>query len=126
MNTKGRQFSPIAKVGTLANGTMKSFEVTGRVLLLAMVEGKYYAADNRCPHLGGSLADGKLEGTVVTCPLHGSQFDLVDGRVIRWTTWTGLKSWADLVFRSAVGMPPQRPLRVYPVIVEGENILVGL
>ncbi len=44
--------------------------------LLARVGDKYYAADNRCPHMGGKLSPGKLEGTVVTCPRHGSQFDL--------------------------------------------------
>ena len=73
-------FIPIAKVGELTDGTMKEVEVQGRKLLLAMAGGKYYVADGRCLHMGGRLARGKLEGTVVTCPLHGSQFDLRDGR----------------------------------------------
>ncbi len=44
----------------------------------------------RCPHLRGRLWLGKLDGTVVTCPVHGSRFDLTDGHVVRWTTWSGL------------------------------------
>lgn len=123
----GKRFIPAAKVSDLPDGKMKSFRVENRDILVAMVGGKYYAADNKCPHLGGNLSRGSLEGTVVTCPLHGSQFDLAGGRVIRWTTWTGLKLWADSVFRSAIGrIPPQQPLRIYPVKVEGENIIVGI
>ncbi len=109
---------PVARVGELANGTMKSFKVEDREILLAMVGNKYYAADNICPHMGASLSQGKLEGTVLTCPRHASKFDLIDGRVIRWTDWTGIKASVSKLFR------PPRPLVVYPVKVEGDNILV--
>jgi hypothetical protein len=40
--------------------------------------------------MGGRLWEGKLEGTIVTCPLHGSQFDLSDGHVIRWTNFPSI------------------------------------
>ena len=40
--------------------------------------------------MGGKLSQGKLEGTAVTCPRHGSQFDLTDGRVVRWLKESGL------------------------------------
>ncbi len=118
--TAVKRFEAVAKVNDLQNGMMKSFRVENREILVAKVNGKCYAADNKCPHLGGNLSLGKLEGTVVTCPRHGSKFDLSDGRVLRWTTWTGLKIWAARVFR------PPRPLRIYPVKVEGDNILVGI
>ena len=117
--TPVKQFVTAAKVNDLSNGTMKSFRVNNRHILVAMVDGKYYAANNKCPHLGGNLSHGKLQGTVVSCPLHGSQFDLVDGRVIRWTFWTGFVARANQVFR------PVRPLPVYPVKIDGDNILVG-
>jgi len=69
----------ISKPNELEDGTMKEISVDGHEILLARVDDKHYAADNRCPHMGGKLSQGKLEGTVVTCPLHGSQFDLRDG-----------------------------------------------
>ncbi|OGO16647.1 MAG: (2Fe-2S)-binding protein, partial [Chloroflexi bacterium RBG_16_48_7] len=76
--------------GDLHNGEMKEVSSGGRHFLVAMVAGQYYAADGRCPHMGGKLAMGKLDGTVVTCPLHGSKFDLSDGSVVLWTNWTGV------------------------------------
>ncbi|MDO8577618.1 MAG: Rieske 2Fe-2S domain-containing protein [Dehalococcoidales bacterium] len=118
--TATANFIPVAQVSDFQNGTMKAFRADKRQVLVALVDGKFYAADNKCPHLGGNLSLGKLEGTVVTCPLHGSQFDLIDGRVIRWTFWAGFKAKANQMFR------PLRPLRVYPVKVEGDNILVGI
>lgn len=113
-------FVPVARVGDLENGKMKVFTARDREILLAMVANKYYAADNICPHMGANLSFGKLGGTILTCPRHASKFDLIDGRVIRWTDWTGIKARASKLFR------PVRPLGVYPVKVEGDNILVGI
>lgn len=66
-------------------------DVKGQEILVARVGDNYYSVDNRCPHMGGNLSKGNLEGTIVTCPKHHSQFDLTDGHVVRWTGFTGLK-----------------------------------
>jgi 3-phenylpropionate/trans-cinnamate dioxygenase ferredoxin subunit len=104
----------------LKDGNMKMTAVDGREILIARVGDNYYAADNRCPHMGGNLSHGKLEGTVVTCPRHHSQFDLTDGHVIRWTDWSGLKLSVGKLLKSP------RPLKTHEVKVEGEKILVDL
>lgn len=83
-------FMTVARTEELPEGALKEVSVQGREILLAKARDKYYAADNRCPHLGGKLSQGKLAGTVITCPRHGSQFDLTDGRVILWTNWSRL------------------------------------
>jgi 3-phenylpropionate/trans-cinnamate dioxygenase ferredoxin subunit len=70
--------------------------------------------------MGGNLSKGKLEGTVVTCPLHKSQFDLKDGQVIRWTNWPGPLAAVDQV-RSH-----KRSLITYPVSVENDRIMMSL
>ena len=103
-----------------AEGTMKEVVIEGREILLARVGDSYYAASNRCPHMGAKLSDGSIEGTVVTCPRHGSQFDLSDGHVIRWARMP--------VFISAVSkmIKRPRPLTTYAVKVEGESILVEI
>lgn len=77
-------FVPVAKTSELQDGAMKQVNVQGHEILIAQVGNKYYATNNRCLHMGGNLSQGKLEGTVVTCPWHGSQFDLQDGHVVRW------------------------------------------
>jgi 3-phenylpropionate/trans-cinnamate dioxygenase ferredoxin subunit len=108
----------VGKIGEMKNGTMKEISVDGRKILLARVNDQYYATDNRCPHMGGNLSQGKLEGTVVTCPKHNSQFDLKDGRVVRWLKGSG--------FMSAVGkaLKSPRPLVTYDVKVQDDRLLI--
>ncbi|MBN1644351.1 MAG: Rieske 2Fe-2S domain-containing protein [Dehalococcoidales bacterium] len=109
-------FIVIGKTGELADGTIKEISVHGENILLAFTGGRYYAATSRCTHAGGNLAKGKLEGTVVTCPVHGSRFDLKDGSVVHW--W--IKSALGKILRSP------KPLSTYEVKIEGNNILVGI
>lgn len=110
----------VGKASELTDGAMKQVSAQGHEILIARVTDKYYAADNRCPHMGGNLSQGKLEGTIVTCPRHASQFDLTDGRVIRWTNWSGL------IAKLGKALKSPRPLKVYKVKVEGDSILVEI
>jgi 3-phenylpropionate/trans-cinnamate dioxygenase ferredoxin subunit len=113
-----KAFVPVAKTSDLKDGAMKEYKVGEQEILVVRVGDKYYAGDNICPHLGGKLGQGKLEGTIVTCPRHASKFDVTDGRVIRWTDWTGIKGSVSKLFRAP------RPITVYQVKIEGEDILV--
>ena len=110
----------LGRTDELADGTMKEAVVEGRGILLARVGDSYYATDNRCPHLGGRLSDGSLEGTVVTCPRHGSQFDLSDGRVVRWLKSSGLISTVSKAIK------PPRPLTTYNVKIEDDRITIEI
>ena len=110
----------VAKANEPKNGTMKKISVKGTDILLAKVEGKYYAVDNRCPHLGGDLSKGKLDGTTIVCPKHRSEFDLKDGHVIRWTDWSGIKLNLAKVFRSP------KPLKIYSVKEDGDKIFMEI
>lgn len=110
----------VGKVSELQDGAMKEIAAQGHKILLARIGDKYYAADNRCPHLGGNLSRGKLEGTVVTCPSHGSQFDLTDGRVVRWTNWSGLISKLSQVIKAP------RPLTIYNTKIENDKVLIEI
>jgi 3-phenylpropionate/trans-cinnamate dioxygenase ferredoxin subunit len=102
----------------IKNGQMKMFHVGNKEIVIAKVNDRYYAANNRCPHMGGQLSQGKLEGTIVTCPRHHSQFDLTDGRVVRWTDWSGIKLSLSRVVKSP------RPLKMYGVRVEGNKVFI--
>jgi 3-phenylpropionate/trans-cinnamate dioxygenase ferredoxin component len=111
------KFIEVAKVEELKSGTMKKVVAEGHEILLARVGDKYYATDNRCPHMKGDLSQGKLEGTMVTCPVHGSQFDISNGRVMRW-----LKGGFMSKLSSALKM--SKPLAVHNVKVEDGKVLV--
>ena len=64
-------------------GTMMALEVGGERVAIANVDGTVYAFGDACPHRQCSLAEGTLAGTVVTCPCHGSQFDVTTGERLR-------------------------------------------
>ena len=111
------KFTEVAKIEELKSGTMKKVSAEGQEILLVRIGDKYYAASDRCPHMKGDLSQGKLEGTVVTCPQHGSQFDITNGQVVRWLKG-GLMSKLGGVLKTP------KALTVYNVTVENGKILV--
>ena len=58
---------------------MELFSLDDRDVLVVNYNKKYYALDNTCPHAGGKLSSGTLEGNIVTCPRHGSKFNITTG-----------------------------------------------
>src|SRR5919109_4506414 len=97
----GEDFVKAANVKDIQPSQMKEVEVNGEKICIANVEGKYYAIGNVCTHLGGPLAEGKLEGYQVECPWHGSKFDIRSGKPTR--------------------PPAMRPEPTYEVKVEEED-----
>jgi len=82
------------KAGTLSDvpaGKMKQVELNGKIIMLANVDGRIYAIAGLCTHQKGVLANGTLEGKVVTCPRHGSQFDVTSGKNLRGPKIFGMK-----------------------------------
>jgi len=75
-------FTEVAQVNEVPTGTMKSYSVGGKQILVANIDGKLYAINSVCTHAGGNLSKGKLEGKIVTCPRHGSKFDVTTGKSI--------------------------------------------
>jgi 3-phenylpropionate/trans-cinnamate dioxygenase ferredoxin component len=113
-------FIKAAITGELQNGIKKKVDVQGQEIMLARVGDKFYAIDNKCPHMGGDLSAGKLEGTIITCPRHASQFDIMDGHNVRWTSGSGLLSATFKTFSSA------KPVKSYKVKVEGDAVMVEI
>jgi nitrite reductase/ring-hydroxylating ferredoxin subunit len=93
----------IAGANEVATGQMQVFDVEGTKVSVANVEGRLYAFDDTCTHAGCSLSKGTLQGTTVTCPCHGSEFDVTSGAVLRG--------------------PASRPVRSRRVQVEDEALL---
>ena len=69
-------------------------------------DGELHAISDICSHGAVSLSDGEVEGCSIECWLHGSRFDLVTGR--------------------PTGLPATRPVPVYPVKIDGDDVLVSV
>jgi nitrite reductase/ring-hydroxylating ferredoxin subunit len=99
-------FVKVAFVKDLESNRMIGVEVGGKDIVVINVEGKYYAIGNRCTHMSCMLSDGTLEGGNVTCPCHGSVFDVKTGSVVKG--------------------PAKKPEPVYETKMEGERVLVNV
>jgi len=73
------QFVKATTVSEVAQNQSKICEINGKQIAIFNVAGRFCAIENVCPHRGGPVGEGDLEGTVVTCPWHGWQFDVTTG-----------------------------------------------
>jgi nitrite reductase/ring-hydroxylating ferredoxin subunit len=80
-------------------------EIEGRTLALFNVEGRFYAIDNTCPHRGGPLGEGDLEGHIVLCPWHAWRWDVTTGHNAN---------------------NPAVKVACYPVSVDGEDVFIEI
>jgi nitrite reductase/ring-hydroxylating ferredoxin subunit len=95
----------VAKVTDVPVGQGLVVQAGDRTLALFNVDGAYHAIDNVCPHRGGPMGDGDLDGQVAICPWHGWRWDVTSGRNVN---------------------NPAVRVACFPVTVEGEALLVEL
>jgi len=112
---KGEKMSliEVGKTNQVPPGVMKLFQVEGKKILVVNVEGKIYAINGVCTHLGGDLSKGKLEGKIITCPRHGSRFDVTTGESVSGPKMAFLKL-------------KTKNETIYEVKIEGESIKIDM
>jgi 3-phenylpropionate/trans-cinnamate dioxygenase ferredoxin subunit len=76
------EFTRVADVQSIPCGSAAIFDVGARIIAVFNVGGEFYAIDNACSHRGGPVGEGSLHGTTVSCPWHGTQFDVTNGQVL--------------------------------------------
>lgn len=100
------QFEKVGQPADFPKGEGRTVEISGgRLMAVFNVDGKLTAIDGGCPHRGGPLGEGSLEGAKVTCPWHAWQFDVTTGV-------------CDLGEHVKVG--------IYPVEVRADGVYVGV
>jgi 3-phenylpropionate/trans-cinnamate dioxygenase ferredoxin component len=100
------EFVKVTEVAAVEVGQLAAFDVGGARVAVANVRGTLHAFGDTCTHLQCSLAEGNLDGTVVTCACHGSQFDVTTGEVLRG--------------------PAQKPVQSYAARVEDEALEIEI
>ncbi len=96
----------VAKKSDIPHGKAMAVEVEGKKIALFNVHDIFYAIDDECSHAGGSLSEGEVDGTIVTCPWHGATFEMTTGAALGAPATTGVKS--------------------YKVQVEGEDVKIEI
>jgi nitrite reductase/ring-hydroxylating ferredoxin subunit len=128
-------FVEVAKVSEIPAGTMKHIEALGKELCIANVSGTFYAIGDRCPHMNASLSMGTLQGTIVTCPLHFSRFDITTGKKVSGPVEAKIEGeeklppeFQKMMVRMMEIMAPVKTydLQVFQVTIEGLNIFVDV
>jgi len=94
-----------AKIADVPAGAVHEFQVGGKPIALANVAGKFFAINNTCLHRGGPLGQGSLQGSIVTCPWHGWEYDVTTGKLLQ---------------------NPSMGVACYPTEVRGEEIFVDI
>ena len=90
----------------LSPGELRSFKIKGHEILAVNIAGKIFCLNGRCTHAGAPIAEGTLEGEVLTCPWHYSQFNITNGIVLRG--------------------PADKPLKSYPVEERENSVFIDL
>ncbi len=101
---KKTKWKPIAKVGDTISAYGMPVEIEGEEIALFMIDGCRYATSNICTHQLAYMTDGYVDGETVVCPMHQGRFHIPTG--------------------APQGAPVSKPLRVYPVRVEGDDVLI--
>jgi len=101
----------VAGKSEIVLGKMKKVTLNGKEVLIANVNGYYYAVGSECTHFGGDLSEGVLEGNVVTCPNHKAKFDVTSGKVVSPPA-------------EALSRPDIEDLPTYLVKIDNQNIMV--
>ena len=75
-------FEKVAETQEIPIGQMRAVKFGAEEVLLANINGTFYAIRNVCTHEGGNLSKGTLQGNIVSCPKHKAQFDVTTGKVV--------------------------------------------
>lgn len=75
-------FVPVTRASELSPGAMMWVAIDRDRVLIANVDGAFYALEDRCGHRQAPLSKGTLEGYVIECPLHFAQFDVRTGMLL--------------------------------------------
>ncbi len=99
-------YSRACPVADVPEGTALRCVIDGEAVAVVHTEGEFYALRDECSHAEVPLSEGDIDGTTLECWLHGSRFDLATG-------------WP-------IGLPATVPVPVYPVKIDGDDVLVAV
>lgn len=118
--------SKIATTSEVSADKILKTAANGQSILVAKVGDKYCSIANKCPHLGLPMAKGKFENGVVTCPFHGSKFEICTGKNVEWVeSFVGIPLPGIAQKVMAMGKEPT-DVASFVVTQDGEDLFVDI
>ena len=117
-------FVAVCKPDELAEREVRQVKARGKELAVGRLEGgQLFAVGGRCSHMFARLGKGKLDGTLLECPWHGTKFDVTDGCVANWVThpW-----WLKLTYDAALPAFMKRGIPTFDIKEENGDVLVAV
>ncbi len=99
-------YSRACPVADVPEGTAVRCVIEGEAVAVVHTEGEFYAIRDECSHAAIALSEGDVDGCLIECWLHGSTFDLRTGK--------------------PTGPPATEPVPIYPVKIDGNDVLIDL
>ena len=106
----------VCKTSDVAKSAMKGFIIKEKQILVANLDGQFFAMDAICPHMNGYLPSGKIENGEVVCPVHRARYDVKTGKLVKNV---------DMLVKMATGHSA-KDLKAYTVKVDGDDILIDI
>lgn len=100
------EFVPACRLGDIPENGALHLEIGGEPIAVVRADGEVFAIQDVCSHADVRLSEGEVLDCTIECWLHGSQFDLRTG--------------------VPISLPAVKPVPVYPVRVEGDDVAVSL
>lgn len=117
----------VAHSAEVESGRCHAVEAGGRKILLTRVQGQVQAVENKCSHMGLSMAKGKVTDGVLQCPWHGAKFDVCTGANVEWVQNFPGGVKAPVFMRKVIAMGKQpAPLAHFAATEEGGRIFVTI
>lgn len=114
----------IATTADVSADKVLKVSVNGQAVLVAKVGDQYCAIANKCPHLGLPMAKGKFENGIITCPFHGSKFEICTGKNVEWVeSFVGIPLPGVAQKMMAMGKSPT-DVANFKVTQEGADLLI--
>lgn len=118
--------SKIATTSDVNADKVLKANANGQSVLVAKVGDQYCSVANKCPHMGLPMAKGKLENGVITCPFHGSKFEMCTGKNVKWVeSFVGIPLPGVAQKIVAMGKGPT-DVTSFTVTQEGEDLFVDV
>ena len=80
--SQNQDYVEAGRVNEISNGQMKHVDINGKEIVIANLNGKFYAFAERCGHMNARLSRGNITQNTVTCPFHAAKFDITSGKKI--------------------------------------------